>query len=384
MHVAIVMTGIGVLPSWTNNVSGHAQVPIKTADLLLTKGFKVSLVATSQEEGTSLPNFMPENLDLKIVTDGRRREKLGYRNSKQGYKIINLYRQVSETLHAVKDADIVHVFGFERMVRYAAILKFFSKKKVVVTVLGGKPIGMLGNLYKSIDYVAFTTKYTRNVWQNYFGNNSTVTYPGIVKHLADKEAISSDSKRNHVLFWREATYLGGGDLCVSAFKKLAPMFPDFQFSFAIRNKNEEEVPGLIELEKAYNNVGIYRFPYEGTLSLEELINKSVFAVLPYRDLTIDPQMTVLETLATGCPVVCSDIRSLPEIVKAGKNGWLFGANSADELTTLIQRILLESEYKKMNRQSISDELYDVWNWRKYIESLEDVYTKLIGKKAGGQ
>ena len=49
MRVAVIFTGIGVLPERRNNVSGHVQIPLKTCELLQQAGHNVTLIATRQD-----------------------------------------------------------------------------------------------------------------------------------------------------------------------------------------------------------------------------------------------------------------------------------------------------------------------------------------------
>jgi glycosyltransferase involved in cell wall biosynthesis len=47
-------------------------------------------------------------------------------------------------------------------------------------------------------------------------------------------------------------------------------------------------------------------------------------------------MVILESMACGCPVIGAKSLAIPELVKEGKNGYLFEAGSVKELTEILE------------------------------------------------
>ena len=365
MKVAVIFTGIGVLPERRNNVSGHVQLPLKTCELLQQAGHDVTLIATRQDDGKAMPACLPENVPVKIVTDGRKRGQFGKQNYKSGYHLFSLIRQVRETLKHIRqcDADIVHVFGFERMVRFGGLLKTFCRRPVVVTSLGQKPFSKWKWLYNKVDQIFCLTKSVASSWSG-IGSKVLVIYPGVVKDLSDPDAGPVPPDRDRVLFWREASMLGGADLCMLSYDELAARFPHINFDFAVR-RNKDEVPGLDELAQKHSNVNVHRFPYEDGMTLEWLMARTLVTVLPYRELTIEPQLAVVETLAAGCPVICTDIKCLPELVIDGQNGWTVPSDDSQKLTAAIENALNHPELLQKMHETVADDFRSRWSWDNY-------------------
>ena len=375
MKVAVIFTGLGVLPERRNNVSGHVQIPLKTCELLKDAGHDVTLIATCQEDGTAMPACLPEGIQVKIVTDGRRRGQFGRQNYRSGYHPLLLVKQVRETLRHIRqsDADVVHVFGFERMVKFGGLLKLLTRRPVVVTLMGQRPSSKWHWLYRRVDRILCLTKSVASGWSS-LGGLVQVVYPGVVKDLSDPDPNRTPLK-NQVLFWREASMLGGADLCLKAYTDLAPRFSEVNFDFAVR-RNKDEVPGLDELASTNENVNVHRFPYENGVSLEGLVAESLFVVLPYRELTIEPQLAVVETLAVGCPVISSDIKSLPELVIHGKNGWTVPSGDAQALTRTMEKALDDRELLKQMHETVAADFKSRWNWGNYGDRLQEFYQEL--------
>jgi glycosyltransferase involved in cell wall biosynthesis len=184
--------------------------------------------------------------------------------------------------------------------------------------------------------------------------------------------------RHRILFWREPTRNNGADLCVAAFDRLAPQFPDVSFDFAIRPVPEREVPGLAELEARHDNVHVHRFPYHGGPGLPELIAESLLVVMPFRKLTINPQLAIAESLAAGVPVIASDIGSNPEIVEHGRTGMVLPVGEPEPIADAVRRLLgNRAQLLEMGRCAAAT-MAERWNWNGYVEELVTLYRQVAG------
>ena len=370
MKVVFVMTGLGVLPGRENNVSGHIQIPVKTAEIFLRNGHDVTLITTSQSDGSVVPAIVPDGLKIVQVTDGRRRSALESQEKRNGYKLISFVKQLKETVVAINEsnADIVHVFGFERMARYAGLISIFCSQPVVVSILGGTPMRKFGFLYNRVKCGFTLTQSVLNDWAN-LNVRTELTRPGVGKPL---NMHQESTPRDIILFWREASFLGGADICLQAFSELAEKHTDLKFVFAVRN-HTDEVADLERVFSSQKNMILYRFPYEGDITLEKLIGKSIVAVLPFRKLSIEPQMTIMETLALGCPVICTSYRSTGELVVDESNGYLLPDYDVVKLKCAIECAIRDKQDFSARKEQIQMSFSSKWNWDKYFEIIEKRY-----------
>jgi len=370
VKIVIVMTGLGVLPGRSENVSGHIQIPLKTAEMLLDEGHEVTLLSTSQLDGTVIPAFLPKNLKVISVSDGRRRSSLSSQEKKNGYRISSLIKQIKETAIVIKEInpDIVHVFGFERMARYSGLLKLLTKKTTFVTILGGKPLSIFKYIYNKSSAAFVLTESVKRDWSR-INLNIHLTRPGIVRNMT---CDNPSDERDTILFWREASKFGGADICLEAFLSLANKYPDLKFTFAVR-KNEYEIENLDEFSQKFDNLIVHRFPYKNDITLQGLIDRSIVTVLPFRELSIEPQMTVMETLAMGCPVICTDYRSLSELVINNENGYVVDSDKVDQLVSAIESAVQNKSELNYRREKIKHDFNEKWNWNRYYDSVVDRY-----------
>lgn len=105
---------------------------------------------------------------------------------------------------------------------------------------------------------------------------------------------------------------------------------------------------------------------------------SRFVVLPSECYENCP-MVVLEAFAAGKPVIASRIGGIPELINDGVDGFLFEPGNAEELSTLMRRLVenpeMASEMGKQGRAKV-EERYSI---EKYMKSLLGIYDKVLNR-----
>ncbi len=84
-------------------------------------------------------------------------------------------------------------------------------------------------------------------------------------------------------------------------------------------------------------------------------------------------MPVLEAMACGVPVACSNTSSLPEVV--GESGVMFDPYNIDSMTTAIYQVLMDEELRRHLRQQGCQRATEFsWTWcaQRTLEVLEEV------------
>lgn len=89
-------------------------------------------------------------------------------------------------------------------------------------------------------------------------------------------------------------------------------------------------------------------------------------------------IVMLEALASGLPALAADAGALPELVRDGKNGYLFNPYDTKALGEKILRIVTnENLAKKMRTESIS--IADEHDVRKIAKKFEQLYQEVISR-----
>ena len=100
--------------------------------------------------------------------------------------------------------------------------------------------------------------------------------------------------------------------------------------------------------------------------------------MPIRDISIDPQLVIVETLAAGVPIITTDHRSNPEIVQNGETGILVPLGDVDATTEAIDRLLADPEAATVMGKRAKEDIASRWNWNCYVSEIEAVYNRVIG------
>ncbi|QEG34693.1 glycosyltransferase family 4 protein [Bythopirellula goksoeyrii] len=378
MKVGLMVTGIGVPKGREQNVSGHVQLPMHTATLLREAGVEVRLITTCFREDYVLPKVVPGPavVPLHFVTDGRRRGEVGKQNIKAGYYPLAMVKHLREILRLTRDLklDMLHLFGADRMTLLAGLLNMLGSSCPVISTAYKPPHpGIWAPLYRKSKAIACSTQFVANKCAS-VGGKAQLVRPGITRDFRTELNGCEPGERKRVLFWREGTYEQGCDLVLTAFDALAPQYPELSFDLALR-ENRFEVPGVQALCEKHENVSVFRFPYPDEISLARLIAESLCVVLPFRKLTIQPQLAIAESLKAGVATICTELGSCSELVLHEKTGLVVPAEDDTALTSAIKELIEDAEGTLRMGQEAERDIEARWNWNKYTEELLKLYDK---------
>ncbi len=123
------------------------------------------------------------------------------------------------------------------------------------------------------------------------------------------------------------------------------------------------------------------FTYGGVIGGEEkwpILRKADLFVLPSRYGEGLP-MAMLEAMAAGCIVVVGDVASVSSVISDGHNGYLVKPYDAAGLASRLKIILSEKlEWPAMREHAVQT-IRTNFEIAAYIERLEDIYRKTVGK-----
>lgn len=86
-------------------------------------------------------------------------------------------------------------------------------------------------------------------------------------------------------------------------------------------------------------------------------------------------IVTLEAMASGLPIVAANAGALPELVKNGKNGYLFTPGDAHDFAEKIAKILLNKQLQAtMSKQSL--DIVSSHQINKSFKQIKDIYEKL--------
>jgi len=94
-------------------------------------------------------------------------------------------------------------------------------------------------------------------------------------------------------------------------------------------------------------------------------------------MSIDPQLVIAETLATGIPVITTDQRSNPEFVIDGQTGFLTPIGDVEKTTNALDYLLADRDRCIQIGVEAKEHIETHWNWDNYVSEILEVYNRVI-------
>jgi len=116
--------------------------------------------------------------------------------------------------------------------------------------------------------------------------------------------------------------------------------------------------------------------------------QDVPALLQLLDLFVLPSLgegisnTVLEAMATGLPVVVTDVGGNPELVEDGVNGRLVPVNDRQALANVMEQLVWREDLLKTMGSNSLEKVRTQFDWDRTVERYLDVYDELLGQQGG--
>ncbi|MEK7072270.1 MAG: glycosyltransferase family 4 protein, partial [Patescibacteria group bacterium] len=226
---------------------------------------------------------------------------------------------------------------------------------------------VLGLYTKNVDYyISPSTFLKHKLIEHGFPESKLLILPYFIE---SKKYDVNFSKKSYVLYFGRLSPEKGLRFLLTVMKFL----PHIQLKVIGKGSEGEVLKMIVKKENIQNIQIIDQFIPE--YLLRRFLNKSAFVILPSISMETFG-ISILESFASGKPIVASRIGAIPETIKDGYNGFLFESGNVDDCAEKISKLWNNPTLcKKMGK-----------NARKYVEknfSSEEHYKKLMNiyKKA---
>jgi N-acetyl-alpha-D-glucosaminyl L-malate synthase BshA len=178
--------------------------------------------------------------------------------------------------------------------------------------------------------------------------------------------------------------LKGTRYLIEAMPVVVQAFPDAKLIIIGSGPEEERLVNLVQ--ELYMNDHIQ---FHGTIRHDELTpyyqNADVF-VLPsiiIAGTTEGLGVVLLEAMASGCPVIGSNVGGIPDIITDGENGFLVPEQRPDILAEKIVQIFTDTELQNKFRNNGLIRVHNAFSWESISKKFSEVYCDILereGKK----
>ena len=244
--------------------------------------------------------------------------------------------------------DVIHVlansgWSWQLFASPAIWIGYLRKTPVVVNYRGGEARVYFGRAIKRIrptmlrgDALIVPSAYLQDVFTEF--GFTTQVIPNIIDlerfrpadepHMASKESL-------HVVITRNLEPIYDIDTAIHAIAILKPNFPGMRVSIAGSGPKEQEL-------KAFSR----RLGLEDVITFTGRLDPDQIAEL-YRDADVMLNPTrvdnmpnsLLEAMASGLPIVTTDVGGIPYVVEDGRTALFVEAGDAQEMASQVKRLL---------------------------------------------
>lgn len=175
-----------------------------------------------------------------------------------------------------------------------------------------------------------------------------------------------------ILFAGVVRPVKGVKYLVEAFSAINKKIPELKL-FIIGEGSEIENLKNFAIEKNIEDKVIFKGKIDTRKVAEYMVLSDIF-VLP--SLSEGFPLVVLEAMAAGLPIVCTNVRGLPEIVEDNKNGFLVEPENSNQISEKMLLLFDKKELcEKMQKNNLEKaKLYSLENT---IKKIENIYLKAL-------
>ena len=184
----------------------------------------------------------------------------------------------------------------------------------------------------------------------------------------------SNVENEAILFWGDANEGRGIDTLLKAIPKVLKFFPKAKFMFAIRDYDPEYYKTMQDFEKLYPII-----IDSSKRHISEVVLSAGIIVLPYNITTMQPPLTLIESLIAKKAVVTTDVEANKEFIGNDLNGILVEKNNPDQLADAVMALLSNSEKREAIAINAHEFTSRQYNWDKAMEIILSLYNEAVSK-----
>jgi len=288
------------------------------------------------------------------------------------------------------NVDILHGHGL-----YTSLITLYisiiTGVPYVVTINGRWPVLKFKNVYIRDSFIKFFPLYLINniiyssyYLQNFFKKYSIDPKNSYVVPYGIEEIWFSYQKNkiiNHhikkIVFFGDGTYERGLWTVVKTIPHIIQQYSTLNFILAIREWPDKDDKELFLRFKQLYPVNVIYYPFNPQIHIYHILNEADLVLLPFSINSMEPPISLLESMALGKMTITSKVGANSEIVKNYVNGIMIPKDNPEELILAIENIM-KNQDKLLNIQKNSQKtIWSVYNWEKVIAKIESIYGELM-------
>ena len=223
---------------------------------------------------------------------------------------------------------------------------------------------------KLIDHVIATSWYTAGILNKagIAAKKTSTVYHGLEDSWFDIDDASPGEPIN-ILFFGDAVRDRGLEDILAVIPEVSSSFSGkVRFTLALRYFGENYAGEIAELSRAY--------PVEIAAKTDSMVGtvaESDIVALPYRATTIQPPLTLVESLAAGKAVVTTGVDANAEFTGVNERALLITPGNREELKNALIRLLTEPKLRRAFSYNARDYIRNEYRWDRVVDKIMNIY-----------
>jgi len=332
-----------------------------------------------------LVNALSKYIPITFITFGNKKATIQFSNNLTIKKypaytsfVFSKHNPLSLSfLRELKNADLIHVHQFNTVVSNIAIL-YASYKKIPVVVTdygGGIAPSRIINIGNLVDVYLLISKYSTRKFRKY-RKRYRVIFGGV--NISKFKPFNSYNKEDKILFVGRILPHKGIDYLIRAIQQI-----NVKLHIVGKPFNVKYLKYLESLDES--NRVIFKFGIPDNELIREY-NSSLVTVLPsvyvdcYGTKYSEPELlglTLLESMACGTPVICTNVGGMPEIVDENKTGFIVPPNDSKSLESKLRYLLSNPDIERKMGRIARKVVLKRYTWDNVAIRVLSEYQKLL-------
>jgi len=386
--VKICMVGLGIGKSSGVFVGGHVNNVINLSKKLIESGHHIHLVTTLPIHSKSLRSEFSKIAITTIKVKG------DYFNVNPRYVLEFIPKAILKIkrLHKKERFDIIHGHsGFPLIGLVSEVAGALSAIPTMHTLycpLGGSWISRKISRYylRKMDIISVLSENTKRSLKAVVPESKIRIIPPLVDISLYSSCISrrlaesiSGRKSSTILFLGNLKKAKGLDILLEGLSSVKKNFPDVRLLIGLDIPLEKFISQNCRVKYQIKSLGLEKNVFSMGIikDLPQAMIKSSIFVAPFRNThgPADCPLSILEAMASGLPVVATNVGGIPEVIKHGEHGLLVEPNDPAGLGKSIS-YLLENKMEAI-RMGNNGAKFVLDISKNIIEDLELVYRDIL-------
>ena len=225
-------------------------------------------------------------------------------------------------------------------------------------------------ILKGSDMVIALTEHMKREVLRYNSKTKVVVIGEGVDYRLFRDSRKAALPKNSILYVGRFVKMKGTEYLVKAFKTVKEDLPDAKLFLGGYGPEELNLKALVK------GLGLSDVKFLGKLGRKDMARYlkgcTVFA---FPSTSEGFPLTIVEAMSAGCPMVSTNVRGLPEVLKDGRNGMLVNPRDPEALGKKIVKLLKTPAMReKFSRNNVRDA--EQYSWEnivsKILKKLESV------------